>query len=415
MQDKTEILCQATNATTVRTKVRLDELVFDVDRYCHRDPKALTEEHLKPLMDNLVSEGGQLVPIEIVTTAKGQKEVIGGHRRVTAQRLLADKNQPGFARDMEIEAVEILGASPQDLLVLSVCDNEVRLNLDRVGRIRVSKKLYDAGVPVDRAARAMGVSVKTFERDLLIARHGWMFQHVLDKSIEPSNAVGLLTEAENMGRTQELKADLDAWIARQKENIRQKERLRKAQDGKELRDAEKEVRRLMPKHLVAHWLDLLRNKTRFDEDAEWTFAAGIDSDSEQLRITSVKLDLARAPLDRLVKVASKLSGLSKLMAPYLQKRHELEKGDKTSQGVATAYDLDYLKALGLDDEAKLLEEQAQRAQQPDGEEAAGRDQQPARQEEDLSKEVQLPAAGATTAAPEQPTPAQEEGNTDHKE
>jgi ParB-like chromosome segregation protein Spo0J len=402
--DKHEILCRATNATTRRTKVRLDELKFDLARYCHRDEEALKEENLAPLMQSLILEG-QLVPIEFFTNAEGEKELLGGHRRVTALRTLADKNVPRFTRDMEVEANEVLDATPQDLLVLSIADNAVRQDLGRDERIRVSKKLHDAGVQVERAARAMGVSVKTYERDLLIARHGWMFQHVIDKSIEPSNAIELLTEAEKAGRVNELKEDLGSWVAKQKETIRQKEKLRKAKEGKELRPAEKEVKRLMPKHLVAHWLELLRSKKRLDEDAEQTYAAGIDSESEQLHISAVTLHLARAPLGVLAEVASKLSQLSKQLAPYLKKRHEQEKGGKTSQEAAAAYDYDYLQNLGLDDVAKELEERAQQAQQPDGEADPGRDQQPARPEQDLSAEVQLPPATVTTPAPEPPAPA----------
>jgi hypothetical protein len=410
----TEILSRATSATTKRTTVRLDELVFDLDRYCHRDPEALSEESLAPLLQSLILEGLQ-VPIEFYVNAKKQKEVVKGHRRVSALRINADKNEPGFTRDLEVEAIEVEGATPQDLLVRSISDNEVRINLDRVGRIRVSKKLYDSGVQVERAARAMAISPKTFERDLLIAKHGWMFQHVIDRSIEPSNAVELLTEAEKAGRLKELKEDLDLWIAKQKEKIRQKERLRKAQDGKELRPAEKEVRHFMPKHLVAHWLDLLRGKTRFDEDAEWTFAAGIEPETEQLRIGSVKLDLAKAPLDHVAKVASKLSQLTKQLRPYIRKRHELEKGGQTPQAAGDVYDLDYLKHLGMDDMVSELQEEAQVAQQPDGEADPGRDQVPARPEKDLAEEVQLPAAAATTPAPEQPAPAkQEEGKQDRK-
>ena len=63
---------------------------------------------------------------------------------------------------------------------------------------------------VERAARALGASVKTYERDLLIAGHPWMFQHVIDDSVAPTPAFKLLAQAKEVGRLAELKEDLDA-------------------------------------------------------------------------------------------------------------------------------------------------------------------------------------------------------------
>src|SRR5581483_499863 len=54
---KSEILERATAATTKRITVRLDKLKIDLDRFCHRDPKALSEESLTSLMQSLTLEG----------------------------------------------------------------------------------------------------------------------------------------------------------------------------------------------------------------------------------------------------------------------------------------------------------------------------------------------------------------------
>jgi ParB-like chromosome segregation protein Spo0J len=283
-----EILERASQAITKRCKARLDEVAFDTDRYCHRDEDALTADNLKTLMDSLVLEGLQ-VPIEFHVDGEGKKVLVKGHRRVTACRLLADKNTPGFSRDMEVDAIQVQNATVEDLLIRSVADNEVRLNLSRIGRIKVAKKLYDAGVQTERAARALGISPKSYERDLLIARNVWMFQHVIDDSIAPTPAYVLLSEAEKGGRIKELKEDLDAWIAAKKRMIREKEKIRKAKDNKELRPAEKMVRRYMPNHLIEHWLELLRKQQRFDEDAQWNFSAGVDRENDKLRIGKVDL------------------------------------------------------------------------------------------------------------------------------
>ena len=253
------ILERATSAETRRTNVRLSDLKKDTDRYFHRPSAALEEKDLDSLLKSLTLEGLQ-VPVEFFRDGVGTAYLTKGHRRVAACRILAGRNTPGFTEDMEVEAIEVLGATPQDLLVRSVADNEVRLNLDRVGRIRVAKKLHDAGVEVERAARALAVSIKTYERDLLIAEHGWMFQHVIDDSIAPTPAYVLLAKAKEVQRLPELKEDLDAWVAREKQKIRERGRRLKAQQNKDLRPGDKMVKKFLTNHLVAHWLELLAKK-----------------------------------------------------------------------------------------------------------------------------------------------------------
>jgi hypothetical protein len=53
-------------------KVGLDEIVFDTERYCHRDPEALGYENLESLMDSL-TQGGKQVPVEFFVNAQGQE------------------------------------------------------------------------------------------------------------------------------------------------------------------------------------------------------------------------------------------------------------------------------------------------------------------------------------------------------
>jgi len=52
---------------------------------------------------------------------------------------------------------------------------------------------------VSRAADAMGRFRQTFERDVLLAKHAWMFQHTIDESIAPTSAIELLEAAEKAG------------------------------------------------------------------------------------------------------------------------------------------------------------------------------------------------------------------------
>jgi ParB-like chromosome segregation protein Spo0J len=397
-----EILSRMSAATTKRTTVRLDKITFDTDRYCHRDPEALGYESLQSLMDSLTLEGLQ-VPIEVFIDENGNIVLLKGHRRVYAHLGLADKNAPGFTRDMEIEAIEVADATPVDLLVRSVSDNEVRLSLTRVDRIRVTKKLHDAGVQVERAARAMNISTKTYGRDLVIGADQWMFNHVIANNIGPTHAYALLVEAQKAGRVSEMREDFDQWVVGKQRMIDEKEKLRKARDGKELSPADKQVKKYLPNHLVTHWVELLREKRRFNDDAKWTFAAGIEKETGQLRISSVSLDLEKAPVDRLAKVASKLSALTKQLAPYVKTAYEKASGESASSIEDSPYDLEYLRALGLEEIAKDLEEQTKIASQPDGEESP-QGQPEERQEEDLTEKVELPEAATVAASPSSSPP-----------
>src|SRR5262245_31370917 len=110
----TEIQLEST-ATTRHVKVKISDLTFDVDRFCHRDSEALSEDNVKALRASIESEG-LLDPIEIVRTADGKALIIDGNRRGTCLKQLAEKNRPGFKPDTEIEVIEVLNASAADLL-----------------------------------------------------------------------------------------------------------------------------------------------------------------------------------------------------------------------------------------------------------------------------------------------------------
>lgn len=395
-----EPLTRATNAKSKPTKVKLNELKFDTERYCHRQDKALSVDNLKPLMDQLILEGLQ-TPVEYFLDAKGIKTLVKGHRRVKACRELANRNEPGFTLDMEIQAIEVDGASPVDLLIRSISDNEVHMPLDRNDRIRVAKKLYDAGVPIERAAVAMGVSPTTYDRDLIIARHAWMFQHVVDGSVGPTDASALLEEAVKAGRMAQMREDIDAWVAAKKQTLREKEKLQKARSGKDLSEGEKQVKKFLSKLLVDHWKGLIRAGKRFDEDTQWVFDAGIEPDKDRLRIGGVTLDLAKDPLERLAQVGAKLSRVVKQLVPYIEKAKERETAG-SGDSAEIPFDLDYLRGLGLDQYADALAAQTQAESEPAGEEAPP--EQPAkREEQDLTADISLPTP--ETAAPT-PTPVE---------
>lgn len=195
-----------------------------------------------------------------------------------------------------------------------------------------------------------------------------MFQHVIDSSIDATAATELLETAEKAKRMDALKDDFDAWVAAKKHELREKEKLRKLQGGKELSAAEKQVKRLLPRHLLDHWLELIQEGKGFDEEAEWDFAAHLDSQSRRLHVGSVNLDLDKAPPEQIAKVASKLSLLSKQLGPIVKERLTSGRAEANDD---VLYDLEYLTQFGAQDLADHLKERFEKAKEEKDEPLAG--------------------------------------------
>lgn len=363
-------LTRATRAETSAAKVRLSDFVVNRSRYSFRGDDEFKPTRLNPLKTSITTEGLQ-VPLEFYRDGQGRPVLIKGHRRAEALKQLAAENVPGFTADMEVDALEVVNATPEEHVLRSLLDNLNREDLSAAARMRAAKVLHDNGIDPGRAAAALGISMKTLERDLRIASHSWMVQHIEDKSITAGDAYRLLEAAENKDHVGELKEDLDAWVAGKKLQIRKRELVQKARTGKELRPAEKEVRKLMKRHLVDHWIELLGEGKRFDDDVEKVFAAGIEADTGELRIEALKLDLRNAKLKDIAKVAAKLSQISQDLIPFLESRSLLDSPDGPQTRLKEenkVYDLKLLREHGLGDLAESLEREVKTDAQPAEEE-----------------------------------------------
>ncbi len=206
---------------------------------------------------------------------------------------------------------------------------------------------------MSRGASAMGISTSSFERSLLIASTEWMFQYVAQGVADPTPAYQLLVAAKKAGRLRELQEDLACWVVQTKKQIEEK-RQKKAEAGKELTDAEEQVKRYMKAHLVQAWRRTLKAKQRFGDikDAKWRYGAELDAESKKLTIPGVNLNLATASFAQLAEVAAKLDGLASGIRPFLlmKQREEqlLTNTDTTSSTEA------YLQKIGLAEAVSLL-------------------------------------------------------------
>lgn len=357
--EKKEVLELATKARVERKEAQLDQLQMKPEHYCHRAEVELSRTTLKPLMDSLALEGLQ-TPVEVYAEAKGQLVVVKGHRRVMAMRLLADDNHPSFKHNMSVQVHVVLDATPEDLTLRSILDNETRKNFSPIERIQVVAKLHKAGVPVQRAAAALGVGTKTFERDRLVAEQPWMLRLILEACIVPTTAVALLEIAKSTSRFAELEADLNQWCAETKKKIEERRtRRQKLKDGSDLRPAERLVKHYMTKELVQRWITQLRNGERFDGQVVWDFAGGFDPETNELVLEGIRLNVANAPLDRLVRVGAKLGRIYQDVVTSLKKRRLIEKSIGAQDAVEDEADdtlaADFLRREGLEDLVDELE------------------------------------------------------------
>jgi hypothetical protein len=350
-----EFLERATKAVIRATTVPLNEFVLKPELYCHRDPEELSDiDRLKPLMDSLIIEGLEHPP-EFFRDPDGKPVVDQGHRRISAMRELARQNTPGFSETMPVEAIEVVNATPQDLLCRSVAENINRKTYNLFERIRAAKTLHDGGVEHCRAAHALDYSTKQYNRDLWIAQEEWMFAHVENDDINHTQASELVEAADKAGRMADLKQHLDLWIEERKKEIRQKA----SREGKSQPTNEK-VKGQLTKQLSDHWIAQLKNNLPLDDtlvQAPEVPIAGIDTDANKVVFSETEIDLLKIPVPDLAKAIAELTTTQKVMMSYLVRRYAVE-GPAGAQSLARQeseqIDVSALRSAGLNDLANAL-------------------------------------------------------------
>jgi ParB-like chromosome segregation protein Spo0J len=359
-----------TRALTLQLKelADLSDEKTPLDEYCHRPKEKLLEAYVSEVVESLRQEK-QLEPIQVFKDERGKWQPLTGHRRIAALYILAKQGVAGFSPSMAVAALEVLGASPQDRLVRSVADNEVRQKLDQKERLLVVQKFARAGVSKERGAAALAISVKSYERDLRVAQQPQMLEHVLRDHVSPGDASALILTAEKNHRLKEFLDHFDGWVKRKEAEIEELDRLRKAEADKGLKPAELLVKNHLSQQVFTGWLEALERKAKFTEEAGFNFEATLDKKSGKLRLERLNIDTQEASVMDLVKVGAKLSQLGKRVLAMAQRKSDLEKLEMPSGAQAalakdpSPYDREVLKEFGLEDVAPLLEMEV-RAEEP---------------------------------------------------
>jgi len=335
--------------------VRLDELVLMPERFSQRPDEELTEAtRLRSLADAIVARGGIQVPIEFFVNEKGQKVVDAGNRRTAASRLLAKENWPGYTFDMEVPAIEVVGASQQELLLRSVTDNSQHLTLTQTDRIRAAKMLLENHIKKEDAATALGVSVTQLKRDLVIAEHPWMFDFVVKNAITPSSASRLLEVAVAENQIGQLQTDFTAWVAETEKKIEV------AKMAEKLTVAQQLVRTYVTSALLGHWVAQMKRKeslTKLPAARREILEVEINPQKNKVSIGGTEIDLMAVSLQQLAEMVSDVETAKKVMLSYLKVRKAL--GGTGPQ----ERDLEVLREEGLVDLADAIERDRMEATQ----------------------------------------------------
>ncbi len=332
-----------------------------LDEHCHRPKEKLTQPYLEQVIESLRQEK-QLEPIQVYKDDRGKWQVLTGHRRLAAMFLLAKQGAAGFSLSMAVQALEVIGASPQDRLVRSVADNEVREKLDQKDRLLVVQKFAKAAVPKERAAAALAIGVKSYERDLRVATEQRMLDHVLKDHLAPGDASTLIQAAHKAHRAKDFYDHFDQWVQRTEKEIAELDRLSKAETDKGLRPADLLVKNHLNQPVFDGWLESLERGTAFTDKAEFNFEATLDKKSGKLRVGRLNVDTAEATPLELVKIGSKLSQLGKRVLAAAQRKIQLEKEAPLGAQAAlekdpSPFDTDVLKDFGLEGVAEQLEKE----------------------------------------------------------
>lgn len=117
-----------------------------------------------------IRENGQLIPI-IVRPRDGKFQLISGYRRVASLRKLGRK---------KVQA-KILNVSDAEARRISLLENLERNDLTGWDQVSTAAKFRDQGVKSSDIAEAFGVSIRTIQRYLVVAKAPNDFRKALER------------------------------------------------------------------------------------------------------------------------------------------------------------------------------------------------------------------------------------------
>ena len=300
----------------VQKTIRLDQIVTDEQRFCHRKDDRLKPDKLKALAESLAQEGQQ-TPM-VVIEQEGQFLLIAGHRRYFALQKAITDNLKGCKADMEISVTVVVQGDDQsdsefelDVLIRSVSDNENRVQFDDNEKVAIAKLFAEQEIPVKRGMAALGVKETQYRRYINIAQTPWLYEAVRSGQIKSTNAAKLVeiakqcdeatdrTEVENaaVDRMGLFKSGFDAWVAEAKQERDKDNRWRAANKKKPLEGKQAHLSRYFSTARLLHWEKCLKKGESFESDQPEEFAFLVKVDAKKLTLEIPKVSLKSDDID----------------------------------------------------------------------------------------------------------------------
>lgn len=330
-------------------QVYLAQIVTDDETdLCHRGLKALEEEQLETLTTSLVQEG-QATPLTVIETNQfvelnGNQlpllKLVSGHRRFRSLRAAIESrlDEANIHAQMLVTAVVMVRGEgqtdaefEQDALVRSVTENETHTKHTAIERLEIVQQFEAAGVPIPRAASALGISPTQYRRDRLIVTESWLYEAVKNGDIGASDAASLAEIAKDKKREKAFKQDFERWRG-QKRQLLEAERAEQKKLNRELKGSAAQLKKYIDSSLIKGWKNCLTESRRFtDEAAELSFGVVLDAARKTLTISGVNTPVDKLRSSELAAMIAEMQDGARKLVPIMKQRQQIEQAATVSE------------------------------------------------------------------------------------
>jgi ParB family chromosome partitioning protein len=174
----------------------MTEAITTTGELVHVDPHSLsietnvrTEASVTKQFVASIKENGVLVPIVAIRDDDGTLRVRAGQRRTLAAREAGVPTVPVYVTDADI--------STATRLVQQITENDQRLALDAVDRVKGIQALLDTGLSITKTAKRLAVSAERVKQSKAVAGSPTAMEALHEKSATLAEAAGIAEFADD--------------------------------------------------------------------------------------------------------------------------------------------------------------------------------------------------------------------------
>lgn len=304
------------HAEVVETELRsipFSDISVDPEAIPHRLPEDYEEESIAPLADNIARNG--ICSAFLGTERPGGGVVIhDGRRRYEAIALNIARGIGGFATDMPIPVLVILG-NPSERALLSrvVAGNVQSKSLSLHGLAFAVARLKRLGMPEDEIAKCLEIGGQDVAIYLELGRRPIWMDRIRDHRIQAVAALVLFRGANECLTFDALDQGFRQWCDRIDLVIRQEEARRLENREPALSPSEKQLQRYLTYQEIARWINAAEKDPPgdFEEPAceEVVRIHRVEGKPSRLEGRGVSLNLDALSLPQLAQAAEQMGVL----------------------------------------------------------------------------------------------------------